>query len=306
MQALRRMDALYIRLQENPAQACRFSLFPHRQLIGSPVIAWEFNTVPEFNYVMGRSEADVSRSIQAFRHYARGCDLAICVSQSLADYVQENLGIQHVLTVPNGSDPELFRPDITPVRRIERNPDRLNVVWMGSADLRWQNFDLLRSAAELLWQRGESARVAFHLIGRQFGMMRDMPPNIHYYGAEDYRMLPHWLAAMDVGLCMYHSGPADYGSPLKLFDYMASGLAVVATYQPQIKEVFEQLEQTDLIVPSDEPAALADTLVRLAQDHDRVYRLGQAGRQLVIDYYNWRRVAQDITAGIQKIIDSRH
>ena len=42
--------------------------------------------------------------------------------------------------------------------------------------------------------------------------MRDMPANVHYYGVEDYERLPQWMSAMDVGLCLYRPGPADYSS----------------------------------------------------------------------------------------------
>ena len=302
---LRQVDVLYVRLQENPPGVVRYSLSPNRQIMGSPVIVWEFNTVPEFNRVMGRSENTVQQSIEAFRHYGQGCNLAICVSKLLSDYIRNKLGISHVLIVPNGSDPELFNPDVSPVKRINRNANSLNVVWIGSADLAWHDFDLMHDAACLLWERGEGARITFHLIGRNFGSMRDIPPNVHYYGSESYEILPHWLSAMDVGLCLYRSGPADFNSPLKLFDYMASGLAVVGTPQPQIKEVFDQLGQTDLLVPTDDPEMLARILVKLALNRDRVRSLGLAGRRLVIKFYNWKRVVRDIFDGINTMLDER-
>ena len=75
---------------------------------------------------------------------------------------------------------------------------------------------------------------------------------------------------MDVGLNVYRPGPADYSSPLKVFDYMASGLTVVSTEQPQAREIFEKLEQMDLLVPSDRPDVLADRLRMLASDRERV------------------------------------
>jgi glycosyltransferase involved in cell wall biosynthesis len=303
--ALRKMDILYIRLQATPAAACFYALPPQRQIYGSPLMVWEFNTVPEFNLLMGNSQAQVEKTIQTLRRLGQGCDLAVCVSSAIAQYARETLQIRNTLTVPNGSDPQLFHPEAVPVRRVERLPGRLNVAWIGSAELSWHNFELMRQAAEKLWQPGEGERVAFHIIGQQFRMMRDMPPNIHYYGADDYEAIPHWLAAMDVGLCLYHPGPADYNSPLKLFDYMSSGLAVVATPQPQVVEVFEQLGQPDLLVQPDDPSALAGLLLKLAEDRERVRGLGQSGRQLVVDYYNWDRVVDDTFYAIQKLLASR-
>lgn len=302
VRALRRMHAVYVRLEWRPTSPCRWAHVPYRQLIGAPMSVWEFNTVPEFGGMLGFSKEDVERAIQGFRHFGRGCDLAICVSRALADYVQNHLGIERVATVFNGSDPDLFRPDVSPARRVQRRPDQLDVIWIGSADNPWHNFDLLREAARLLWERRAGRPIAFHIVGPGFKGMRDMTPNVNYYGPEAYAALPHWLAAMDVGLCLYRPGPADYSSPLKLFDYMASGLAVVGTTQPQFCEVSEELGQSDLLVPPNDADVLADVLTQLAADRARVQRLGHAGRQRVIDQYNWRSAVQDVFCAIESVL----
>ena len=248
---------------------------------------------PEYGMVVGKSAEEVQKSIRRFRAYGTGCDLAVCVSDRLADYVRKTLGLSRVVTISNGSDLDMFRPDVPPVSRVERLPDRLNVVWIGSADLRYNDFSLLREAANLICARGEGRRIQFNIIGKGLGRLREMPANVVYHGPEDYDSMPHWLAAMDVGLCLYREGPSDYQSPLKLFDYMASGIAVVSTRQPQVCEVFERLEQTDLLFAQDDALSLAAILSRLANERDRVRRLGDAGRRLVVDHYNWRRAVRD-------------
>jgi glycosyltransferase involved in cell wall biosynthesis len=312
-------------------------------MIGSPRMVWEFNTIPEFGLLLGHPQSLVDSKIDLFRRLGRGCDLAVCVSDAIAGYCREKLGIRRTLTVPNGSDPTLFHPDLPPVPQVQRHPQRLNVVWIGSAELAWHNFELMEQAARLLWQSPDRERVAFHIIGQGLAKRptpgagqaqrtgqafsrrptqdqrnqgsaqaeplaheplapETLPPNIHYHGPADYQTIPHWLAAMDVGLCLYHPGVADYNSPLKLFDYLASGLAVIATPQPQVCEVFTQLENAqDLLVAPGDPQALAGILLRLAGDRERVRRLGQAGRQLIIDHYNWRRAVQDTLDAIQAL-----
>jgi glycosyltransferase involved in cell wall biosynthesis len=105
-------------------------------------------------------------------------------------------------------------------------------------------------------------------------------------------------------LNVYRPGPADYSSPLKVFDYMASGLTVVSTEQPQAREIFEKLGQLDLLVPSDRPDALADKLRMLAADRERVRKQGAAGRQLVIGHYNWSRATKDTFAELAKLLST--
>ncbi|MDZ4244231.1 MAG: glycosyltransferase family 4 protein [Candidatus Doudnabacteria bacterium] len=306
LRTLRNMDVVYTRVEDRLPDCGRWAVAPYRQLIGSPLIVWEFNTVPEFGALLGRTEREIQSAIQAFKRYGRGCDLAICVSRELAAYVKEKLGIRRVLIVPNGSDPKLFRPDVEPVSRVQRQARKLNVVWIGSAYLSWHNFDLLGGAARILWERCERTQIVFHIIGQDFRSMGDMPPNVHYYGRQDYETLPRWLAAMDVGLCLYRPGPADFSSPVKVFDYMASGLMVVGSCQPQLREIFNKLDQPDLLVPPDDPVALADVLAKAAQDPERVRRQGDASRQLVLDYYNWERSIRDTFREIEIIFEEKN
>jgi glycosyltransferase involved in cell wall biosynthesis len=298
---LREMDVIYVRLEDDAPYELRFATAPYRQLAGSPLIVWEFNVPPEYGSVIGRAPEEIDASIRGLKRYGRGCDLAICVSDALADYARTRIGLKRVVTVANGSDPDMFRPDVAPVRRVPRCPDRLNVVWIGSADLAYHNFDLLRDTAVLLYEQGEGQRIHFNIIGKGLRRLRDMPPNVAYHGPEDYEAMPAWLAAMDVGLCLYHPGPSAFGSPLKLFDYMASGLAVVSNHQPQVSHIFDQLGQRDLLFDFGDSTALASILLRLASDRHRVRSLGRAARQLVVDHYNWRRAVDDTFSAIAEL-----
>ena len=135
-----------------------------------------------------------------------------------------------MLVVPNGSDPDLFYPDHEPVARMQAFTDSFNVVWIGSGKERWHDLEMVRRAAASIIEKYPDKKISFHLIGPDLvGVMADMPGNVFYWGAQPYQELPGWLSAMDVGLVLYTQGSAEYNSPLKLFDYMASGLCVVST-----------------------------------------------------------------------------
>jgi glycosyltransferase involved in cell wall biosynthesis len=302
---LREMDVVYVRVEHNLPNACKWALGPARALIGNPVMVWEFNTVPEYGEYRNCTPEQIESTIKAFRHFGAGCDLAVCVSEHLAGYVRDKLNIRRTLTVPNGSDPDLYKPGVPTVRRMLDTDKQFNVLWIGSAYVAWHNFKLLSDAANIIWDCGNSLNIVFHLLGQGMNCMRDMPPNVHYYGVEDYEKLPQWMSAMDIGLCLYRPGPADYSSPLKVFDYMSSGLAVVATAQPQMKDLFAELNQSDLLVAADDPQGLADTLEKLARDRQRVRELGQRSRELSVSRYTWRHAVSETFAEIEKILAGR-
>ena len=87
-----------------------------------------------------------------------------------------------------------------------------------------------------------------------------------------------------------------YTSPLKLFEYLWLGRPIVASNLPAIREVLTDNE-TALLVPAGDPAALASALVRLASDAALSARLGQAARALAPEF-SWSRRAERLEAAL--------
>jgi glycosyltransferase involved in cell wall biosynthesis len=302
---LRTCDVLYVRVEDTFPFAGRNATGWRRWAMGDPLVVWEFNTVPEYGLLKNRTRRMVDEAIASFRAYAHGCDLAVCVSAHLAEYVRDKLGVKHTLVVPNGSDVDVFRPDVPPVERLAKKPGQVNVLWMGAADILWHNIDLLRSACHAVTRKGAGDRIAFHIMGHGLGGMRDMPANVHYQGGEAYGNMPAWLSGMDIGTVLYRPGPADYSSPLKLYDYLASGLAVVAVDQPQVREIFTELGQLDLLVSPDDADGLADRLIALADDPNRLANLKSASRRLAVAKYTWRRAVDETFAEVERLLANR-
>jgi glycosyltransferase involved in cell wall biosynthesis len=65
-----------------------------------------------------------------------------------------------------------------------------------------------------------------------------------------------------------------YTSPLKLFEYLAAGRPIVASDLPALREVLRDGINA-LLVPADDPAALAASLLRLIQDRPLAARLAR-------------------------------
>jgi glycosyltransferase involved in cell wall biosynthesis len=113
-------------------------------------------------------------------------------------------------------------------------------------------------------------------------------------GAIPHSRVPAVLAEADIALAPYAVDAPEYFSPIKLFEYMAAGLAVVAGDLPAVREVVSK--ETAVLVPKGDPEALAAAVAGLSMDAARRQRLGRAARALVAAEHTWRHRARRVLA----------
>ncbi len=114
---------------------------------------------------------------------------------------------------------------------------------------------------------------------------------VRFTGLVPHGQVPALLAGFAIAL---QPRVTSYASPLKVFDYMAAGCAIVAPDQPNIREVLTH-EATALLFDPDQPGAMWASVRRLAGDPGLCARLGQAARRTALARYSWagnaRRIA---------------
>jgi glycosyltransferase involved in cell wall biosynthesis len=98
--------------------------------------------------------------------------------------------------------------------------------------------------------------------------------------------VPGYLAAADVLVSPHERNDDFIGSPIKLWEYMAAGRAIVASRVAQLAGVLRDGETALLVEPSD-PAALAGALIRLHDDPDLRTRLGAAAGREAAERHSW-------------------
>jgi len=111
--------------------------------------------------------------------------------------------------------------------------------------------------------------------------------------------VPLYLSAFDV-CALPHPWTehfAYYTSPIKLFEYMASGRAIVASDLPGFAEVLHH-DESALLVPPGDTAALAAAITRLRDDPALRIRLAEHASTLVLARYTWAARAEAIRAFI--------
>lgn len=105
------------------------------------------------------------------------------------------------------------------------------------------------------------------------------------------------MAGARVAVAPYPAGSDEqqYFSPLKVYEYAAAGLPVVASAVGQLPAVVRP-GRTGLLVPPSDPAALAAAVDDLLGDPARADRMGDAARALMVRAHSWDAVL-DRTAG---------
>lgn len=93
------------------------------------------------------------------------------------------------------------------------------------------------------------------------------------------------------------------GTPVSLLEAQASGLPVVSTYHSGIPEIVQDGE-TGLLVAERDPQALADALEELINQPDLRERMGESGRQYVVEYHDSEKLTDDLVDLYEDMIES--
>jgi glycosyltransferase involved in cell wall biosynthesis len=128
---------------------------------------------------------------------------------------------------------------------------------------------------------------------------------ILYAGQVPPADVPAYLRAFDVCTIAspYNEFFAYYTSPLKLFEYMASGSPLVATDLPSTAEIIRD-GRNGLLVPPGDPEALAKALRRLRDDPELGRRLARQAQEDV-QAYTWETRARRIVEMIQRVTEGQ-
>lgn len=235
---------------------------------------------------------DVARRVF---HAARA---VVCVSAPVARYV-ESFGVpaDRVHEIPNAVDPAHFPGDLRP---SVDSAGRFVVGFVGTLKA-WHGLDVLLRGFAMLRQRRADA----HLLIVGDGPLRDalqrqvaqlhLDSFVRFTGAVPPQSVPGLIRSMDVAVAPYPPMEECYFSPLKVFEYMAAGVSVVASEIGQVSEIVRH-GQTGCLVPPGDAAALAETLAGLANDPPLRTRLGDAARNWVLTHHTWERTAHRILA----------
>jgi glycosyltransferase involved in cell wall biosynthesis len=198
-----------------------------------------------------------------------------------------------IAVVPNGIDPAQFSG--LPAREAGAAPPVLGFVGFVRD---WHGLDAVIAA--MAAERG-GLDLRLVVVGdgparaslEQQAAALGVADRIMFTGLQPREAIPALVAGFDIAL---QPLVVSYASPLKIFEYMAAGRAIVAPDQPNIREVLRDGETAVLFDPA-EAGAMWRAIRRLAGDTALRRRLGEAARAEITQRdYTWRGNAARVVA----------
>jgi glycosyltransferase involved in cell wall biosynthesis len=223
----------------------------------------------------------------------RRADRVFVVTAALGDIVAAaGVARDRIVVTPNGIDLAAF--PATPYRARPGEPITIGFIgfvreWHGvDAVITGMAADPVEPPIRLVIAGDGSVRPALERQAAALGIAH----LVEFVGLQPRARVPELIARFDIAL---QPRAVAYASPLKLFEYMACGRAIVAPDQPNIREIID--DETGALFDPAETGALWRAIRGLAADPARRERLGQAARaRLEQRNYTWEGNAARITA----------
>lgn len=287
---------------------------PIAQQLGIPLIL-EYNGSEvwiEQHWGRGLKYQEVARKIEDL--VTRSADLITVVSKPLKDeLIGRGIEKKRVIVNPNSVDAERFDPERYPPDEIKKLREELGIPegtrvagFIGTFS-QWHGVEVLAEAIPMALNN--YPRLHFLLIGsgplfdkiRERLRIADKLNNVTLTGLIPQDQAPRYLMCSDFFLSPHVPNPDGtpfFGSPTKLFEYMALGKGIIASDLDQIGEIIKDGE-TGLLIPPGNSAALVEAIGRFCDDPELANRLGIIAREEALEHHTWQ-------AHVGRILDALH
>lgn len=273
------------------AMACKRLKMPYILFVESDeVMEYDFMGRPITGILRRRAKNMIAYNLNA----AGGI---VCVSEALKNHLVNEWRIpaEKIAVFPNGVEVDRFKPDPEARARIRALlgiGSKPMVLFVGNF-YEWHDVTtLLNSFKQLLTSYPEAQLVLVGDGNNRQAMERHaielgLAPAVHFTGLVPYADVPGYTSAADVAVAPVPDSIRDmWLSPLKVFEYMSAGTAVVASSIGHLAEVIEN-GQNGLLVPPGDATALTAALEKLLGQETLRLRLGQQARADAVREHSW-------------------
>ena len=305
------IDILYVRIDARFVREWK-TLIECMKIVKSQPVIWEINSPANeslaYSWLSGRSVADSGenywRKFRRWQHalrkkpgirfeegfrrsMAKNVNAAICVSSSLSQYALEDLGINNVLTLPNGG-PLISKEEIEK-RRVGHAENKFSVFYCGSAMYPWQGLDYLTEVIKLA--EVEEPEIEFFLAVNQKHSSVPETSNVTILEHLDRDQIFDAICSSDACVSIHPEYPwSKYGfhnSPMKLFEYMACARPSVSSNHGQMAEIIN--DGIDGLLCENNPRDILDKLKSLQADRALAQQIGNNARDRIQTEFSWQK-----------------
>jgi glycosyltransferase involved in cell wall biosynthesis len=243
-------------------------------------------------------------------------DKVVAVTNGLRQYLVSNFGVEEgkISVTLNGVDTRVFHPmedsesleDLRGCLGIQE--DELAVLFAGNL-APWQGVCTLLDSIPLVLSR--IPRVRFLIVGdgtlrqrlQQKVWKMDLEKKVLFTGMISYKEVPRYINLVDVCVSPFVRRRNNWIglSPLKVYEYMACGKAVVSSRVAGLD--FIEKKGAGILVEPENPEALAQGIVSLLLDPPRRARMGQSGARLAKQELDWEIRAREVLQTVKNTAD---
>lgn len=212
-----------------------------------------------------------------------------------------------IIVNPNGVDIDKYNPNIDNIEVVSKyNLEGKKVIGFIGTFGQWHGGLVMAEAINVFLKKYEKYKenCVFLLIGdgNQLAQVREMVKtateagNVIFTGKIIQSLGANYLSSCKILLSPHIPNPDGtefFGSPTKLFEYMAMGKAIVASDLNQIGKILEN-EKTALLVEPNNPEQIADSINRLLEDKRLAMKLGENARAAAVDKFSWDKHVNNI------------
>jgi len=243
----------------------------------------------------------------------QAADVIVVVSHALKhSLLSVGVDERKVLVNPNGVDPERYHPavDGSVIRERLALGNSCVIGFIGTFG-RWHGAEVLAEAFGKLLQQHPEYRDKVRLLMIGDGpMMPKVKACFRQFESSSAVLTglvpqeegPRYLAACDILVSPHVPNPDGtpfFGSPTKLFEYMAMGKGIVASHLDQIGEILKHGETAWMVEPGDSQSLTAG-LKKLVDDSALRERLGAAAREVAVARHTWKEHTRRIVEKLKE------
>lgn len=228
--------------------------------------------------------------------YRTATKISVIAEGFVDNLLRKGVEASKMVQIPNWVDVNFIRPmpkEGNAFRATHNLQDKFVVLYSGNIALTQGLETVIKAASKLR----HISDIVFVIVGEASGLQR-LQQECQEHGADNVLLLPfqpreklpEMLAAADVGLVIQKKNVISFNMPSKIQVLLASGRALVASV-PDNGTAAKAIRKSNggIVVPPEEPQALADAVLDLYQSPEKVNSLGYNSRKFAVENYSFEQ-----------------